>query len=186
MKPAGDQFLYEMRAEIFRVARLCAPCLDTLGPLTFHGDPRSAEERRRWRDTVWLPVISPAALSAHTAMREGAREIIAVDTLVSTRLVGPLSATSRTAGRQLATSFHAPAGETRLEKFIAAIKRGDSPAHFAVVYSARAAVFHIPAPVMLTSLVFLEMRAAPLGELWQSVADCLGENLPTNQGLRAA
>ena len=34
----------EMRAEIFRVARLCAPCLDSMGPATFHGNPAAVPE----------------------------------------------------------------------------------------------------------------------------------------------
>ena len=52
MKPAGDQALLEMRAEIFRLVRLCAPDLVTLGSITFDGQAASERQRRQWRDVI--------------------------------------------------------------------------------------------------------------------------------------
>ena len=59
MKPAGDQTLLEMRAEIFRLVRLCAPNLANLGVITFDGQAENENQRRQWRDAVFVPVLIP-------------------------------------------------------------------------------------------------------------------------------
>jgi hypothetical protein len=58
-------------------------------------------------------------------------------------------------------------------KYLEAVKREESPGHFAVVFAARASVFHIPLPITRAALVFLEMRAAPIDSLWTIIENCL-------------
>lgn len=183
MKSAGEMSAYESRAEIFRVAKLCAPCLDAMGMLTFHGDPSSAADLKAWRDSVWTPWISPALETAHAACKLGSRELIAIDRQLD--LAGPLAKTHRAAGRLLATQFTAPASEPALLKFLEAVRRIETPGHFAVVFAARASVFHIPLPMTRAALVFLEMRSAPIDSLWPIIENCLAGEKPA-ASLRAA
>jgi hypothetical protein len=186
MKSAGEMSPTEMRAEIFRVARLCAPSLDSLGPLTFHGNPTAASELTNWRDSVWCPLISPAIDSAHASGKIGCRELIEVDQKLDLQLAGPLAKSSRTAGRQLATQFSAPANEPALLKFLAAVASGSSPGHLAILFAARAAVFHIPLSTTRAALLFLEMRASPIDSLWSILETCLVGIKPASASLNAA
>ena len=173
MKPAGNQALLEMRAEIFRLVRLCAPDLATLGSITFDGDASNEHKRRQWRDAVFVPVLVPALEAAWSAGKQGFREMAAADTSLDAKLAGPLAKTSRAAGRMIAASMHAPAGEQGLEKFLRAIDRGESPGHMAAVFAARASIFHFPKDIILAGLVFAEMRTAHVEELWSVIDDCL-------------
>lgn len=173
MKSAGDQPLLEMRAEIFRLVRLCAPDLATLGSITFNGDASNEHQRRQWRDSVFVPVLVPALRSAWSSRKQGFREMAAADAVLDAKLAGPLAKTSRAAGRLIAASMHAPAGEQGLEKFLRAIERGESPGHMAAVFAARASIFHFPKDIILAGLVFAEMRSARVEELWSVIDDCL-------------
>jgi hypothetical protein len=166
MQPAGDQALLEMRAEIFRLVRLCAPGLANLGAITFHGQAANETQRRQWRDSVLVPVLAPAARSAWWAGKKGFREMCAADEELDARLSGPLAKTSRAAGRLVASTIDAPAGEQGLGKFLAAIAQGASPGHMAILFAARAATFHFPQDIVLAGLVFAEMRTAPVEQLW--------------------
>jgi len=174
MKPVSDQALLEMRAEIFRLVRLCAPNLATLGDITFVGQASDDRQRAQWRDSVFVPVLVPALRNAWTSGTQGFREMCAVDAALDAKLVGPLSKNSRAAGRLIASSLHAPAGEQGLEKFLTAIARGESPGHMAVIFAARAAIFHFPKDIVLAGLVFAEMRTARVDEVWRLIDDCLG------------
>ncbi|MEI8293179.1 MAG: hypothetical protein WCG66_04205 [bacterium] len=180
MQPAGDQALLEMRAEIFRLARLCAPGLANLGTITFQGLASNETQRRQWRDSVFVPVLAPAARAAWWAGKKGFREMCAADADLDSRLAGPLAKTSRAAGRLIATSLNAPAGEQGLDRFLTAVLQGDSPGHMAIFFAVRASIFHFPQDVVLAGLAFAEMRTARVEELWGVVEDCL-ETLPASE-----
>jgi hypothetical protein len=173
MKPASDQALLEMRAEIFRLVRLCAPDLATVGRITFDGEAADERQRRHWRDAVFIPVLVPAVGAVWSAAKQGFREMAAADAALDSKLAGPLAKNSRDAGRLIAASMHAPAGEQGLEKFLRAIGKGESPGHLAVVFAARASIFHFPKDIILAGLVFAEMRTARVEELWSVIDDCL-------------
>jgi hypothetical protein len=173
MQPAGDKALLEMRAEIFRLVRLCAPNLASLGTITFEGEASNERQRRHWVESVFVPVLAPAIQTAWWAGKSGFREMAAADAAIDTKLVGPLAKTSRAAGRQIAACLHAPIGEVGLERFLSAILRGETPGHMATVFAARASVFHFPRDVMLAGLAFTEMRTARVGDLWTIIEDCL-------------
>jgi hypothetical protein len=176
----------ETRAEIFRIARLCAPVFDSLGRITFEGDPVSELHRHRWRDAVFLPCLVPAIHASYSAARRGFRELVAVDHNLNAQLAGPLAKNSRATGRQIALSAKAPVGETALERYLPAVERGESPGHMAVVFTARAAAFHQPLPLVVVAIVFLEFRASSIGDLWPAIEDCIRQIPLAENGLRAA
>lgn len=169
-EPANNAM--QMRSEILRAARLCAPNLESLGELTFAGDGSDPAQRLNWASSVLQPILVPAAVEAWQFGRTGFRELLAADQSLSGKLAGPLARNSRTAGTKIALAAQAPAGETALARYMQALSRGESPGHFAVVFSARAGVFHIPKNVMLASLVFMELRKLPAPELWDAIDEC--------------
>ena len=186
MSTPESQPLCQIRSEILRAAKLCAPGLESLGVLTFAGDPADVAAVHRWRDTVFLPLLAPAIQDTLLAARQGCREIFRVDAALNKRLAGPLATTSRASGRAIATAIHAPSSETTLKKFLTAVEAGKTSGHAAVVFAARASIFHFPAQVVAGALVLLEMRAAPVDTAWAAVQSCLEALPPAASSLRAA
>ena len=184
MNTAGESSDFATRAEIFRIARFCAPSLDTLGQVTFTGEPAISNQLQQWRDAILVPHIAPAARSAYRAAKRGFRELAAADKQLD--LAGPLAKNSRAAGRLIARSTRAPVGETALERYLAAVDREECPGHMAVVFAARAAVFHLPEPLVLAAIVFVELRSSPIGDLWPCVETCIQAIPPSEPGLCAA
>jgi len=184
MNTAGESSDFATRAEIFRIARFCAPPLDTLGQLTFSGDPTIPAQLHQWRDAIFVPHIAPAARSAYWAAKRGFRELAAVDKKLD--LAGPLAKNSRAVGRLIARSTRAPVGETALERYLAAVDREECPGHMSVVFAARVAVFHLPEPLVLAAIVFIELRSSPIGDLWPCVETCIQAIPPSQSGLCAA
>ncbi len=171
LAPSHD---HPVRAEIFRAARMCAPCMDRLGTLTFGASPLNASSRDLWCDAVLAKHLLPAIRTAHPAAAGGKfREILEVDAFLDSRLAGPASRHSTSAGRMIAADFRPPGAEKTLARYFHALETGQSSGHLATVLAARAAVFHIPPRMTLSALVFLEMRAAPVAEFWASVEACL-------------
>ncbi len=184
MNTAGESSDFATRAEIFRIARFCAPPLDTLGQVTFTGDPAIAKHLQQWRDAILVPHIAPAARSAYRAAKRGFRELSAADKKLD--LAGPLAKNSRTAGRLIARSTRAPVGETALERYLAAVDREECPGHMTIVFAARAAVFHLPEPLVLAAIVFVELRSSTIPDLWTCVETCIQAIPPSESGLCAA
>lgn len=172
MKTAHADIHLETRAEILRVARRLAPCLNTLGPISFLGDPAAPAQRRAWIESTWLPILSVSLGNAQTLFGHKHEKLVAVDTELDTRLAGPLAKSSRAAGRQLADA-RIPAGEPRFATYLEAVRRGTSPGHFAVLFGARAGIFHIPPHLARAAFLFLEMRAARLPDLWPAIEEGL-------------
>lgn len=186
MATSAENPLCQTRTEILRAAKLCAPGLEALGQGTFDGDPTKATDVLRWRDTVFLPLLAPAVNETTIAFKLGCRELVTVDASLDKRLAGPLSKASRASGRTVALSLNAPNSEATLKKFLAAVSAGSTPGHMAVVFAARASVFHFPTRIVAGALVLLEMRTAPVDAVWTAVESCL-EALPATQSsLRAA
>lgn len=186
MASPESQPLCQTRSEIVRAAKLCAPGIDSLGTLTFDGDPENAAAVARWRDAVFLPLLSPALHDATLASRLGFRELLSVDAALDTRIAGPLAKTSRSSGRLIAAALKAPNSESILKKFLAAVSEGKTPGHIAVVFAARASVFHFPARIVAGALVLLEMRSAPADAAWAAVEACLESLPPAESSLHAA
>lgn len=171
LDPSND---HPVRAEIFRAARMCAPCMDRLGVLTFKASPLNEALRNQWCESVLLSHLVPAVTAAHLATADfGSRELLAVDTRLDSLLAGPMAGSSRSAGRIVAMDFRPPAAERALKRYFAAVEAGESSGHLTTVLSARAAVFHIPPRMTVAALVFLEMRAAPVTSFWTCVESCL-------------
>lgn len=186
MNSAGDSTLFDTRAEIFRIARLCAPGMESLGALTFSGNPACKTQRRQWINALLIPCLAPAVSSAYNAAKQGFRELAAADHKLNDQLAGPLAKNSRAAGRQIARSFKAPVGETSLERYLPAVDREECPGHMAIVFTARASIFHLPAPLVLAAIIFLEFRSSAVGDLWPAIEDCLQALPASNFSLRAA
>jgi hypothetical protein len=161
------------RAEIFRAARLCAPCHHQFDVLTFRADPSAVDSRRRWRDSVFLPLLAPAVCDAIDAAKAGCRELATVDRRLDPVLAAPLAAASREAGRLLAFSLEAPSNERALKRHIEAVRRGESPGHLAVLLGARASAFHTGRCMAVAALAFLEMSGAAPAVFWEAVLDCV-------------
>jgi len=178
---------HPMRAEIFRAARMCAPCMDRLGAMTYQASPLNEPLRAQWCASVLVNRLMPAISSAHVATSNfGFRELLAVDAFLDSGLAGPTARDSRAAGRLVATDVRPPAAERALKRYFAAVESRESSGHLATVLSARAAVFHIPPQMAVAALVFLEMRAAPSAMFWTCVEDCLRSVPPGAHLLRAA
>ncbi len=178
---------YPIRAEIFRVARLCAPCMDRMGMLTFTGSPLNETARSLWCDSVLIKHLAPSISAAYVATTSrGFRELMAVDALLDTTLSGPTARRSRAAGRMVALDFRAPASERALARYCAALEAGEATGHLSTILSARAAVFHIPPQMALSAFVFLEMRGAPVKDFWSCVEACLVRIPQGGHLLRAA
>jgi hypothetical protein len=172
VKTAHADIDLETRAEILRVARRLAPCLDTLGPISFLGDPAAPAQRRSWIESTWHPILSVSLRKAQNLSGHTHEKLVAVDNELDARLAGPLAKSSRAAGRQLAAA-RVPAGEPRFSTYLEAVRRDKSPGHFAVIFGARAGIFHIPPHLARAAFLFLEMRAARLPDLWPAIEDGL-------------
>lgn len=179
---------HPVRAEIFRAARLCAPCMDRLGTLTFDAPPLNKTLRDLWCDTILATHLLPAITAAHLATTGsgGYRELLDIDARLDSNLPVPIAHRSLAAGRMIATDVRPPAAERTLSRYIGTIGSVKSSAHLATVLSARAAIFHIPPRMALSALVFLEMRSAPVAEFWTCVEECLQRVPQSGQFLRAA
>ena len=184
LDPSND---HPIRAEILRAVRMCAPCMDRLGTLTYQASPLNESLRTLWCGSVLVNHLIPAISSAHLATCNfGFRELLDVDTRLDSGLAGSTARDSRTAGRLVAMDFRPPAAERALKRYFAALESDQSSGHIATVLSARAAVFHIPPQMVIAALVFLEMRAAPVARFWTCVEDCLRSIPPGARLLRAA
>ena len=184
LAPSNDD---PVRAEIFRAARMCAPCMDRLGTLTFAASPLNETLRDQWCRSVLVNHLMPAISAAHVATCNlGLRELLEIDARLDSGLAGPTARDSRAAGRLVAMDFHPPAAERALQRYCEAVETGKSSGHLATVLSARAAVFHISPQMTVSALVFLEMRAAPVAEFWTCVEKCLKQIPPGAHLLRAA
>jgi len=178
---------YPIRAEIFRAARLCAPCMDRLGVLTFEGSPLQESARALWCDSVLVKHLLPSLTAAHQATStRGFRELLEIDAQLDACLSGPTARRSRAAGRMVALDFRPPACERALARYCAAQESGESSGHLTTILSARAAVFHIPPHLALSALIFLEMRTAPVARFWPCVEACLLRVPQSGHLLRAA
>ena len=184
LDPSND---YPIRAEIFRATRMCAPCMDRLGEITYRGSPLNESLRAHWCGSVLVNHLMPAISAAHLATNNfGFRELLDIDNRLDSALTGPTARDSRAAGRLVAMDFRPPAAERTLKRYLEAVESGKAFGHIAVVLSARAAVFHIPPQIAVSALVFLEMRAAPVADFWPCVEDCLKQIPPGSHMLRAA
>lgn len=178
---------HPVRAEIFRAAKMCAPCMDRLGTLTFDASPLNRTMRDLWCGSVLAKHLLPAISAAHLATTSrGARELLEIDAILDSNLAGPAARRSKAAGRMVAADFRPPAAERSLSRYFGLLGSVESSGHLATVLSARAAVFHIPPRMALAALVFLEMRSAPVTGFWTCVEECLQQIPQEGRLLRAA
>jgi urease accessory protein UreF len=112
-----------------------------------------------WRDTIFMPSLHPAFSSAFAAFVQGhRREVTACDKNLDAALPGKLAEASRLAGQRLITGYTVPNAEKLWMHYRDRVGAGEAPGHFAVALAVRAAAFHLPQPLALSTLLFLEAR----------------------------
>lgn len=173
-----------VREEVFSAARICAPCMDHLGQLTFSGAPRSIG---KWKNSVFSRHLLPAVLEGFEATRTGgARELGCIDHRLDAALATPLATRSRAAGRILTLEYKAPAGERAVERYSQAVAKGIASGHFVTIFAARAVVFHIPPPTAVAALVLIEFRPLMVAGIWEAVSEAMADLPVFPHLLRAA
>jgi len=144
--------------ELLRAARLCHPDWETAGRLTFRPPLPSWSI---WRDTVFRPVLYPAFTAAFAAFTQGhRRELARSDAALNTALPPELAEASRRAGQRLLSGYTVPNAEKLWASYRDRVAAEEAPGHFAVALAVRAAAFHLPQPLAISTLLFLEARGA--------------------------
>ena len=142
--------------ELLRAARLCHPDWETAGRLTFR---LPSQNWTIWRDTVFLPVLYPAFAAAFSAFTQShRRELAQADAALDSALSPSLAEASRRAGQRLLSGYTVPNAEKLWTSYRDRVTAGEAPGHFAVALAVRAAAFHLPQPLALSTLLFLEAR----------------------------
>ncbi len=161
--PSNEEILDPEFARVLRMADP-GPALD--GPLTFLPPtaPDSVVWRQAWttwRDRTLTETIAPvlAAVARHAELGE-AREIQTLDLGLAATLDPAASARSTAAGAHFLRRLSLARGERWLNKFQRAAAAGQTPAHFAVVYAAQGALFHLPLRLLLPGYAYWEWVAA--------------------------
>jgi hypothetical protein len=146
----------DMPSELLRAARLCHPDWETAGRLTFRPPVPSWTT---WRDSVFLPALHPAFVTAYSAFALGhRRELAQNDAALDTSLPAALAEASRRAGRLLLAEYTVPNAEKLWTVYRDRVLAGEAPGHFAVALAIRAAAFYLPLPLAISTLLFLEAR----------------------------
>ena len=152
--------------EFARVLRRADPGPALGGPLTFLPPTACAAATWRqswiiWRDTTLTGTIAPvlAAVARHAELGE-VREIQALDRGLASPLESTASARSTAVGAHFLRRLSLARGERSLTKLQLAADAGQTPAHFAVVYAAQSALFHLPLRLLLPGYAYWEWTAA--------------------------
>ncbi len=152
--------------EFARVLRIADPGPALDGPLTFAppaAGPAEAwlEQWRAWRDGPWTTVLGPAALAATAhAARGQAREIQEASLRVHAALEPQASLRSAQTGARLLQRLGTSRGERWLARLRQWAAEPGCPVHFAVLYGAQSALFHLPLRLLLPGYAYWEWTAA--------------------------
>lgn len=176
----------DVHSELLRAARLCHPDWESAGRLTFRPP---LMDWTAWRDTVFFPSLRPAFVAAFNAFGQGHRRDLAQsDSVLDSALPAKLAESSRRAGQRLLTSYTVPNAEKLWMYYRDRAGAGEVPGHFAVALAVRAAAFHLPQPLAIAALLFLEARGGHPDGLPAEWADMIAAALPKDGSpqLRAA
>ena len=173
MPPASAPSLYTIPVasagldpEFLRVLRISDLGVALDGPLTFAppaGSPAPAwlEAWRLWREGPCATTLGPAMVTAAEHAGQGkAREIQELNVALHAALAPPAAARSALAGARLLRRLGASRGERWLGKLRAGAAAGGLPIHFAVVYAAQSALFHLPLRQLVPGYAYWEWTAA--------------------------
>ena len=135
------------------------------GPLSFAPSLGSTAQAwlkawRGWRDGTCATAIGPAMITAAEYAGQGkAREIQELNVTLHTALEPLAAARSALAGARLLRRLGTSRGERWLGKLQAAAA-GGLPVHFAIVYAAQSALFHLPLRQLVPAYAYWEWTAA--------------------------
>lgn len=172
--------------ELLRAARLCHPDWETAGRLTFRP---SQQTWTLWRDAVFLPCLLPAFRAAYSAFSLGHRRDLAQsDATLDAALPSKLAEASRRSGRRLLAEYTVPNAEKLWTIYRDRVFAGEASGHFAVALAIRAAAFHLPLPLAISTLLFLEARGGNPDALPAEWTEMIATAQPRDGGaqLRAA
>ena len=152
--------------EFLRILRISDPGAALDGPLTFAPQPGSTVDMwlgtwRAWRDEPFAASVGPAMVAAAGYAGQGkAREIQQLNASLHTALEPLAAARSALAGSRLLRRLSTSRGERWLGKLQAGTAAGGPSVHFALVYAAQSALFHLPLRQMLPGYAYWEWTAA--------------------------
>ena len=147
--------------EFSRVLRTADPGPALDGPLTFLPAPGQPDAWNDWQRTVLAAPLAPALLAAvDFAGRDCAREMRALDRELDSALDPAARARSAAAGRRLLARLSSSRGARWPDRFRQWIAADETPAHFAVVYAAQHALFHLPLRLLVPTYAYWEWSAA--------------------------
>ena len=173
MPPASAPFLCTIPVapagldpEFLRVLRISDPGAALDGALTFAPPTGSLvaawlEAWRVWRDGPCTTAIGPAMVTAAEYAGQGkAREIQQLNASLHATLEPLAAARSALAGARLLRRLGTSRGERWLGKLQAGAATGGLPVHFAIVYAAQSALFHLPLRQLVPGYAYWEWIAA--------------------------
>jgi len=138
-----------------RVLRLCLPCFDALGPITFSSENPPHDDWLVWCGQRFLPALLPTLMDARKQALEGKlRELLELDEQLTSRLGD--AAGSLAAGRRLALDYVGPRIERVLDRYSEAVRENPSLGNLTVVYGIRAAIFNVPPRAMIAAYLHAE------------------------------
>jgi len=138
-----------------RVLRLCLPCFDSLGTITFSVEGRPHEAWLLWCGRSFLPALLPTLIDARRHTLEGRlRELVELDRDLSDRLADPIG--SLAAGQRLTLDYVAPRIERVLDRYADAVRENGDLGNLAVVYGIRSAIFNVPPRAMIAGYLHAE------------------------------
>ena len=152
--------------EFLRVLRISDPGAALDGLLTFTPPTGSAtppwlEAWRVWRDGPCAAVIGPAMVTAAEYAGQGkAREIQELSASLHATLEPLAAARSALTGDRLLRRLGTSRGERWLGKLQAGAASGGLAVHFAIVYAAQSALFHLPLRQLVPGYAYWEWTAA--------------------------
>jgi hypothetical protein len=168
------------QSELLRALVLCHPGWSRLGSITFAPEMRFSPSWRRWKETVFVPVILPAIEGAQFAFARGDCQGLGIcDKRIDAALPPNQKQASQRAGAALAQSYSVPKSEKLWARYRALVISGELPGHLAVLCAIRGTAFHLAQFSILSAYIFLEAKGGLQREevtmLMSMVRDCLGE-----------
>ena len=185
--PADDP-----QSELLRAVVLCHPGWSRLGSITFARDMRFSPIWRRWKETVFVPVILPAIEGAQFAYARGDCQGLGIcDKRIDAALPPDQKEASQLAGAALTQGYSVPKSEKLWARYRALVVSDELPGHLAILCAVRGAAFHLPQFSILSAYIFLEAKGGLQREevtmCVSMVYDCLRERHDSKTSkLRAA
>ncbi|CAN5240723.1 hypothetical protein BH23VER1_BH23VER1_12190 [soil metagenome] len=153
--------------EMIRAIRAATIGITGASPVTFGREDDlagfTAAAWRTWLEGAFLDLHAPALAASYRCVAEGdIRGVNEIDRRYGQDLVAVagagVAAASQRAGANVLQAMPGARAIRPLERLRAAAEAGEIEAHFAVMFGAHAAVFHVPLAASLVALAYLEWK----------------------------